>query len=46
LIGVGEDGTIVGRKEVKSLRGVFKCEFFDDENQRYRDVPVSVKKLR
>ena len=46
VIGVGEDGTIVGSKEAKRFRGVLECEFFDDENQRHRDVPAWAKKLR
>ena len=46
MVGAGEDGTIVGRKEVKRFRDVLECEFFDDENQRYRDVPTRAKKLR
>ena len=46
VIGVGEDGTIVGSKEAKCFRNVLEREFFDDENQRYRDVPARAKKLR
>ena len=46
VIGVDEDGTIVGSQEAKCFRDVLEREFFDDENQRYRDVPVRAKVLK